>query len=311
MTSPTQAQIPPGWFDDPWNPSGRRWWDGERWTGWTVQVPEEGSWLASDGRYYPPRDHLRSAGPAPPAASSAIPSPPKPGVRRPLYRRVWFWSLVGAVGGAVAIGLWVALNLGPWLSVPVGNRFGLEDEFIYHEDFSAGAGRFDVYVEDGLSGGVEDGKYLLTAGRPQSLNRSLVWFFPSSRVDFRATMTPTDGAEGTRLGLILSRGDGIFYQFGMSPGGDAEVVGPDLRCTNSPNPTTELDPSGEFRLVVERGYALGEQSRITGYLQGRTLVTCEYDDTTDVFTGAGMFVEAGEQPATVTVDEFSLQAFKY
>jgi hypothetical protein len=29
----TAAQVPPGWFPDPWRQAGFRWWDGTQWTG--------------------------------------------------------------------------------------------------------------------------------------------------------------------------------------------------------------------------------------------------------------------------------------
>ncbi len=35
---PPPVQVPPGWYDDPWNPVGQlRWFDGRAWTGYTHQ----------------------------------------------------------------------------------------------------------------------------------------------------------------------------------------------------------------------------------------------------------------------------------
>jgi hypothetical protein len=42
---------PPGWHPDPWDPAGGRlrWWDGERWTGWTHPQPGGPSGVEGSG----------------------------------------------------------------------------------------------------------------------------------------------------------------------------------------------------------------------------------------------------------------------
>lgn len=41
------ATSPPGWHDDPWNPSQRRWWDGATWTSATAPGSRDQRWFGS------------------------------------------------------------------------------------------------------------------------------------------------------------------------------------------------------------------------------------------------------------------------
>src|SRR5262245_42163660 len=53
METPTVASQPaPGWFPDPWNPSGLRWWDGAEWTAHVA-----GGWQAPGLGAAAPVDH--------------------------------------------------------------------------------------------------------------------------------------------------------------------------------------------------------------------------------------------------------------
>ncbi|MBF4766952.1 PASTA domain-containing protein [Nocardioides agariphilus] len=67
MTVPTQLP-PPGWYDDPRNPSFIRYWDGARWS--TQPAPKPVGW-----------------GQPPAAAMAGVPAGPRPG--KPWWRRWW------------------------------------------------------------------------------------------------------------------------------------------------------------------------------------------------------------------------------
>lgn len=72
------APFPPGWYQDPWNPAGLRWWDGMRWIDATDMPVNyhpgwcQGSWNYGNGTQWV--DNARMA-PQPSGGNGSIPEP--------------------------------------------------------------------------------------------------------------------------------------------------------------------------------------------------------------------------------------------
>ena len=66
----------------------------------------QGWWIASDGKWYPPQPGASVAAPPPPGMPPAPMAQPPAKATKKIYKRVWFWLLMGVVvlfGGCIAI----------------------------------------------------------------------------------------------------------------------------------------------------------------------------------------------------------------
>ena len=164
-----EAVAPPGWYPNPMNASQTLWWDGEHW-GDTPSPAQDTGWrLANDARSYP-QGNRACAPPGPP------PIEPPP-VRRS-STRWWIWVIV-AVGCGLAAGL-VLLGLMTRVTVITG------DELVYEEDFSTGAGQFEIWEEPQGSAAVVDGVYVMTnrnLGKSLTVGVTSIWSAERARID--------------------------------------------------------------------------------------------------------------------------------
>jgi hypothetical protein len=297
--------VPPGWYPIPTNPGETRWWDGQRWGPTPREAHDAGWWIANDGRYYPPGQRTRwEVAGEPPVASGGHKARPAPPSRR-FYARWWFWVLV--VPGALLAAWWL------WVVIVMAS-IGPEDyEAVYEEDFSTGAGKFEIWEEPEGSAAVIDGAYVMTnrnTGRSLTVGVKAPWAAARARID--AQMELTEAANQDRFGLYLGRTDGERYVFSVSPSGEARITGPDLECqADSPLGTIR---GGEIALSGQIGSPF-EEATLEGSLDGRVIVTCvdeglDSEDTAG-FDGAGLSLFAAAEPATVRVDDVVVNSYMY
>lgn len=299
--------VPPGWYPSATNPAEARWWDGERWGPTPREAQVAGWWIANDGRYYPPGQPTGwgMVDGSPVASRGHVAQPPAP--PRRFYGRWWFWALVILGAPIVAYGL---------LVISVLMQVGPEDhQAMYEEDFSAGAGEFEIWEEPEGSAAVVNGAYVMTN---RNIDRSLwvgvsaPWTAARMRID--AQMELSQAGDQDRFGLYLDRTDGERYVFMVSPKGGAWITGPDLEC-QADSPLTNVR-GAEIALSGKHGWPPGgKETTLEGYLNGRVLVTCvdeNFDsDGAGAFDGAGLWLFAAEEPATVRVDDVVVNSYMY
>lgn len=294
----------PGWYADPEDESEIRWWDGRRWGPSSAEAQERGWWRASDGRYYPPKEWSGQPGLIAPRVESDG-RPRSPTGPRPLYSRWWFWALV-LVAGVPLVTVGMLVVTGVVLFDPVQ----LESEWVYEEDFSTGAGEFDVWDEPQGRAGVEDGQYVMTNRNSGAALQ--VWVYTpwtANRLQIEASMQLTDATDRDGFGLVLQRSDEAIYTVGVSPTTGTVISGPDLYCEEEP-PVTAVR-GGDVALRGE--YANGAIT-LTASVDGRPVVTC-VDETglidVGAFRAAGLWLFADSEPVTAVVDDAAVTAYKY
>lgn len=291
-----EAVAPPGWYPNPMNASQALWWDGERW-GDTPSPAQDTGWrLANDARSSPPGQ-----------PGMWIPGPPPiepPRVRRS-STRWWIWVIV-AVGCGLAAGL-VLLGLMTRVTVITG------DELVYEEDFSTGAGQFEIWEEPQGSAAVVDGVYVMTnrnLGKSLTVGVTSIWAAERARID--ADMELTEAGNRGGFGLYLARTDGQDYVFAVVPGAGARITGPGLECRGTS--TLANVRGGEIALSGEQEADQGSGTTLTGYLDGRAVVTCVdqgfNNQSAGAFAGAGLWLRAEEEPATAQVDNVTITSHR-
>lgn len=294
-----------GWYADPLDASGTRWWDGRHWGPSPVEAQESGWWRASDGRYYPP-EKLRGGTERVATRVDAGGGPGGLLPRRALYSRWWFWALVLLLGLPLVAAGGLLVVSGFLLVDPAQ----LDSEWVYEEDFSTGAGEFDVWDEPQGRAGVEDGQYVMTnRNRGAALQ---VWVYTpwnADRLQIDASMTMTEAGDRDGFGLVLKAHDEAVYTMGVSPVDGTIVTGPDLYCEEQPPVSAvrggDLALSGEYDDGV---------ITLTASVDGRPVVTC-VDQTGPIdvgaFRGAGLWLFAEDEPVTAEVDDATVTAYKY
>ena len=292
-----EAVAPPGWYPNPMNASQTLWWDGEHW-GVTPSPAQDTGWrLANDAGSYPPGQPGMWPSGLPPI------EPPAP-VRRS-STRWWFWGIV-VVGCGLAAGL-VLLGLMSQVTVVMG------DELVFEEDFSTGAGQFEVWEEPQGSAAVVDGVYVMTnryLGKSLTVGVESIWAAERVRID--ADMELTEAGVQGGFGLYLARTDGQDYVFAVVPGTGARITGPGLECRGLS--TLANVRGGEIALSGELDVVRGSGTTLIGYLDGRAVVTCvdQGFDTqaAGAFAGAGLWLRSQEEPATAQVDNVTVTSHR-
>lgn len=294
--------APPGWYPNPMDPTQARWWDGHDWGPTQREAQDTGLWVASDGNHYPP------GGPNGTNTSVlVVPARAVHGTR--LYARWWFWALVVTGACGAFLGFWlllVAAQIGP-------DAYDL----VYEEDFSAGAGKFEVWEEPQGSAAVVDGVYVMTnrnLGKSLTVGLQGPWAADRVRIDARIEFPAAgdrDGRDG--FGLYLTRNDGSNYVFAVYPRGVAWITGPGVECQGE-LPSDGLQ-GGTMTLNGEFDWSGDEVTTLTGYLNGRVVVTCVDDvfDTNNMgaFQASGLWLYADARPATVEVDDVRVTSHRY
>ncbi len=291
-----EVVAPPGWYPNPVDASQARWWDGAHWGDTSSGAQDTGWWMANDGRCYPPGQ---------PSSWHAGPSsvePPAP-ARRP--RAPWWLWVIVALGCGLIPGLLVyAMSVVTVVT---------SDELTYEEDFSSGAGQFDVWEEPEGSAAVVDGVYVLTnrnLGKSLTVGVTSIW--AAKRVRIEADMELTEAGEQGGFGLYLDRTDGQDYVFALVPGAGAWITGPGLECEG---PSTLANVrGGDIALSGEQEGVQGSGITLTGYLDGRAVITCA-DKRLDTqaagaFAGAGLWLRAEDEPATAQVDNVTVTSHR-
>jgi hypothetical protein len=216
------------------------------------------------------------------------------------------------VPGALLAAWWlVAMIVG---GIVMASLFG-NPEAVYEEDFSTGAGRFEIWEEPEGSAAVVDGAYVMTnrnTGTSLTVGVKAPWAAARARID--AQMELTQAADLDRFGLYLDRTDGENYVFAVSPSGEARITGPDLEC-QADSPLGNVR-GGEIALSGTIGSPSEEtMTTLEGSLDGRVVVTCvdeglDSEDTAG-FDGAGLSLFAAAEPATVQVDDVVINSYMY
>ena len=297
-------RVGPGWYPSPVNDAQVRWWDGQRWGPTPSEARDAGWWLASDGRYYPPgQPSVGQMAGAPVGSLAGGAEPPAPGKR--FYARWWFWALVIVSVPVAAIGLYV-------LSVLA--LIGPDDyDYVYVEDFDTGAGEFELWEEPEGSAAVVDGVYVMTnrnSGKSLTVGVRGPWTADRARIDARMELTESADQDG--FGLQLGRTDGERYLLALSPGSGARITGPGVECQGD-SPLTDVR-GGDIALSGEYD-GTEDVTILTGYLDGRVIVTCvdEGFDSNNMgaFSKADLWLYADAEPATVEVDDVTVAFRRY
>jgi hypothetical protein len=148
MTTPPQ----PGWYDDPHDASGQRYWDGQGWTPHRQRKPTARPTPPPPRQPPPPRNPPRPPGPRPPAAAGPpqpvpSPTPPLPPQARPpgLATVKGFPAKPPIAGLLVFGGLVIAVvaTFFPFATVSI-NVFGMT--FRAHEVSASGEARVVVFL---------------------------------------------------------------------------------------------------------------------------------------------------------------------
>ena len=298
-----QVQVPPGWYPQPTNASEVRWWDGQCWGPTLLEARDAGWWLANDGHYYPPGPPSAGQGPGPTPFGSIVAGVAPAASSKAFYAHWWFWVLV-AVGVPFAM-------LGVYV-MGVLSQIGPEDyQVVYVEDFSTGAGKFEVWEEPEGSAAVVDGVYVMTnrsGGRNLTVGVESPWNAERVRID--AQMELVEAADLDGFGVYLRRTDGKDYVFSVYPAGFASIAGPGVDC-KSESPMTNVR-AGD--ITLSGGHDGDNVTTLTGSLDGEVIVTCVdegFDPNDGAFQGAGLWLSNNGEFATVQVDNVTVTSFRY
>lgn len=96
MSDPTNSSPHAGWYVDPWNPAGQRYWDGATWTGHVYQAETSAALGVA----------------ATPASSAALPVADDVEPQKDAWNTVWIWLIL-----AIQIVPLILMAFVPWADV--------------------------------------------------------------------------------------------------------------------------------------------------------------------------------------------------
>jgi hypothetical protein len=179
----------------------------------------------------------------------------------------------------------------------------------YQESFDAGAGSFDVFVEEGMTAEYRDGGYLLSSPVPEKMAWSSVGIVASGVVDASANLeTVQGGSEYAGVGLIVQPQEGEGYVFSLTGEGYAGISrvsapGGELPLTEAPNHRVRGQVT--LRLTVA---VTSDGTELTGYVNGRQTVQYVDREGWNSFTLVGVVLLTDREPAILRADDVVIRS---
>jgi hypothetical protein len=250
------------------------------------EVAQEGWWLASDGRWYPPAGHA-FAGPQP-ARKRRIP--------------VWVWVL-GAVAalGALAVGVLFLLGLNAALT-----------HELLDERFDSGGGVFETGTYGDTDYQVRDGTYVITSLTDSANSGFSYGKLARTAYAVHATVdvvsVTNGGADPVFAGVGCTTADGQEgYMLSADSSGKAAMIlrieGDKVRqAPLASDETLNVGPLRQLRLDCAVANPLGNSVNITAYINGVKVLTAYEGQGASQYESMMLLMAASKNGAEVRFD---------